>query len=371
VYQPDAREKRLWEASKQQSAAMQDGGAVYDAPALRAYVQSVLDRLLGTYKSAYLPLEPIIVLVDSPEVNAFALPHGDIYIHTGILGRIRNEAQLAMLLGHELAHSMHRHAYQRFEHTYDSTAVYSYVAVLSALGGSNVQSAMEGLSRMIVLAAISGYGRDKESEADQVGLTLLAQAGYDARQGAAMFEQMKEAADRHATGWNFFYSTHPRMASRVRSAERLVRNMAPELLGQARDLGQDRYLEAASGQIYAEVSRHIAQGKYALAEWTVEFLKGARPSDAKAFALAGNLYRARAEEDDHHQALQSYSQAIALDGNCAAAHKGLGYALARVGDNVSASEHLQIFLQLSPSAPDAPYVTQFIERLTAGGANAP
>ena len=76
VYQPDEREKRLWVAAREQSQAIQGGGAIYDDSRLQEYVQSVMDRLIGNHKGDFLPLRPRVILFDSPVVNAFALPHG-------------------------------------------------------------------------------------------------------------------------------------------------------------------------------------------------------------------------------------------------------------------------------------------------------
>lgn len=117
VFEPDKREARLWEAARQASAALRASGALYPDENLPRYVQSVLTRVLGNHLAAYAPLEPRVYVLDSPVQNAFACPHGHIFVHTGLLGRIRNEAQLAMILGHEITHATHRHTYQEHEHT--------------------------------------------------------------------------------------------------------------------------------------------------------------------------------------------------------------------------------------------------------------
>ncbi|MBI5763673.1 MAG: M48 family metalloprotease [Planctomycetes bacterium] len=112
VYQPDEREQRLWATNREQAQTVVTSGAVYDDPKLQEYVQSVLSRVLGHHEAAYLPLRPNVIIIDAPATNAFSLAQGDIVLHTGVLGRIRNEAQLAMLLGHEISHATHRHLYQ-------------------------------------------------------------------------------------------------------------------------------------------------------------------------------------------------------------------------------------------------------------------
>lgn len=363
IYEPDEDERRLWTSSHEASEHFQTSGALYRDPELQSYVQSVLNRLLGDYRNAYEPLKPRVFILDAESLNAFAIPHGDIYLHTGILGRMRNEAQLAMLLGHELTHNTHRHGYQKQENLYKNTATYSYIAVLSTVGGANIYRAAEGVSRLITLAAINGYGRDKESEADEVGLTLMAQAGYDPQEGAMMFQRMLDATDSKDRGWNFFYSTHPKMKKRVKSCNTLVPRLPPELRANTKEIGQERYVDVAIELIHGEVERHITQGKYELAEETLTFLAEARPSDAATYALRGDLCRARSEGNDQSQAHAAYERALEIDGRNAAAHRGLGLMDVRSGQKAGAIAHLSEYLRLAPDAADASYMRQYLDRL--------
>lgn len=366
IYEPDEREQRLWQASKEESEGMRSGGAILYNAQLEAYVQGVLDRVLGNNLNAYLPLKPKVYVLDSPVPNAFALSQGDIYVHTGLLGRIRNEAQLAMLLGHEIAHSTHRHMYQHSEQVYASTGAQSYVAVLSALGGSNIRSFVSGISQIITTAAISGYSRDKEEEADQVGLTLMTQAGYDPREGGKMFEAMAKAAEKDDSGANFLYATHPKMDSRVRSCNRLLERMPSELLANATEIGEQEYLRYATNLIFDEVERHIAQGRFDLAIETLDYLVRFHPENDRTFVLLGDLYRARNESGDVDRCKKAYETALETNGASSGAHKGLGFLFVREGEKTDATSHLQKYLELSPTAPDTSYVRQYLLRLQGG-----
>jgi predicted Zn-dependent protease len=364
VFRPEKDELRLWEQADKESAALQASGKLNRDPELERYVQSVLVRLIGQNRQAYLPLKLRVFILDDPSINAFALPNGDIIVHTGILARMRNEAQLATLLGHELTHNTRRHMYCWREKAYGSSGAYSYIAVLSSVGGGNIQNLASGVSGLIARAAIYGYSRENEQEADRVGLTLAAQAGYDPHQGAEMFRAALAATDPRDRRFNFFYSTHPKMEQRVEDCDALIKQMPSELLAGATDLGQDRYLTAAIELIHGEVERQIAQGKYALADETLTFLAQARPEDADTFAHRGDLYRARAAAGDRDQARAAYERALELDPDQARAHRGLGLLCAQEGEKESAVENLRKYTEEAKDAPDVPYIQKYITQLS-------
>ena len=363
-YDPDEREQRLWETTQAEARALIDSGMLYRDQRVQAYCQSILERILGQGLSSYEPLRPRVYVVDAPSTNAFALPHGEIFIHTGMLGRIRNEAQLAMLLGHEITHATHRHADQRIDDAYVRTGGWGYVSVLSAAGGANVYNIISGVSLIITQAAMAGYGRDQEREADAVGLALMAQAEYDPSEGARMFEQMLDATDSKDRRRHFLYSSHPKMKDRVKNCTKAAKEMSQDVLNHAAAIGQDSYVSICRRLIYGEAEQHIAQGKYGLAEETLSFMKKARPRDSRPYTLLGDLFRARSEDGDLEMSVESYQEAALVDARDARAYRGLGICRARKGDNEQAIRDFRTYLQLAPSSPDAEYFRGFIAQLT-------
>src|SRR5262249_38914883 len=169
-----------------------------------------------------------------------------------MLGRLRNEAQLAMLLGHEITHATNRHTIQEHQDLYARSGANAYISVLSAVAGGDVQNVVNGLGTMMTLAAITGYSREKETEADHEGLILLAKAGYEPRQGPEMFQRMLAASDPSERHRIFFYATHPAMEARVASCNTLIRNLPHEVVKNAVDSGTARYLDVAHDLIVAE-----------------------------------------------------------------------------------------------------------------------
>lgn len=362
LHEPNEREVRLWAASEEASTQWQSGGAMHRDDGLREYVESVLERVLEHDSEGYAPLVPRVFIVDNPKVNAFAYPHGHIFVHTGMLARLRNEAQLAMLLGHEITHATHRHAYQEREDATARTDILAFASILSAVGGGDIASAIGNLGQIVTVAAISGYSREKEAEADRIGLTLIARAGYTPAEGAKMFQRMLDATDTKSRHWSPFYATHPKMKDRVKTCKRLVGELPPEVVAGAQEIGQDRYLARASYLIYGEARRHIAQGRYDLALQTLDFLRENKAESANAAALRGELYEARAARGDRSRAEQAYRDALEIDTSYAPAHKGLGFLLLRENETQEATRHLRRYLELVPDANDADLVRQYIDR---------
>ena len=100
-------EKRLWNRSEEEERSIAKSGMLYQDRELEAYLNGVASKLQPPEAYERIPFR--ILVLKNPYCNAFALPNGYIYVHTGILARMDNEAQLATLLAHEMTHATHRH----------------------------------------------------------------------------------------------------------------------------------------------------------------------------------------------------------------------------------------------------------------------
>lgn len=144
---------------------------VYPNPELQAYVQGIGEKLGAQSHRPHLKYH--FTVLDSPEVNAFALPGGHIYITRGILAYINSEAELAAVLGHEIGHVTARHGVRQHS---AATATGVVGAILGAATG--IQGTQD-LFNVFGNAMLSGYGRDHELESDRLGAQYLARTGYD------------------------------------------------------------------------------------------------------------------------------------------------------------------------------------------------
>jgi predicted Zn-dependent protease len=152
-------------------------------------------------------------LVRSEECNAFCLPGGKIVVYTGILLPAETDAGLATVIGHEIAHALAHHGAERMAQT--QLAQIGSAALGAAIGGDDLQKQREVM--MILNAGakfgILAYSRGHESEADHMGLLLMAAAGYDPRESVRFWERMQD--DSQGPRPPEFLSTHPSHATRI------------------------------------------------------------------------------------------------------------------------------------------------------------
>jgi len=154
-----------------------------------------------------------VTLIRKKEANAYCLPGGKIVVFTGILPLTANDAGLATVLGHEVAHATAEHVAERIERQH-----LTRVAAVIIAGGVAFTPAQ--FVRVIALLGIGGglpFSRAQESEADHIGLVYMARAGYNPRQAVAFWKRMKRASRGHEPPE--FLSDHPSDAHRVQRVE--------------------------------------------------------------------------------------------------------------------------------------------------------
>ncbi len=199
-----------------------------DDPQLGAYVERIGQEVLAKSHLRRPETDPefrdtpfTFRVLDSPVVNAFALPGGYIYVTRGLLAHLNNEAQLAVVLGHEIGHVAARHASQRAA----SQTLGQLGLIGAAIGGQvafggAVGESILNLGGSVAQLLFLKYGRDDERESDQLGVDYAAQAGYKPSEGAAFFHSLKRLSDQMG-GIPTFLSTHPDPGERRQTIERL------------------------------------------------------------------------------------------------------------------------------------------------------
>ena len=209
-------ENRELEIGKEEHEKLMKSSQVYQDARLQAYVDQIGKKLAAI--SHRPDLEYHFTIIDSPDINAFALPGGYVYVNRGLIDYLTTEAQLAAVLGHEIGHITARHSVRQNAAAKTSTAL-SVVAVLA----TGVSSLGETAS-LFGGALISGYGREMELEADGLGAEYLVKAGYDANAMVEVIEVLKSQEDfmkknsNKAPAYHGLFASHPRNDTRLQQA---------------------------------------------------------------------------------------------------------------------------------------------------------
>lgn len=227
---------------QQSDAEIRREMGVYDDPALQRYVSDVGQRLAALSHRPNLPWS--FTVVDHPAVNAFALPGGYIYITRGILPYLDDEAELAGVLGHEIAHVTARHAAQQYTR---ATTGGVGLAVL----GIFVPAAQPftDLASTAIGVAFLKHGRDDERESDRVGMGYAASGGWDPRgvpEFLSTLARVDALSERGVPNW---LSTHPEPAARVLETQPLAQSLASPT---AASRNRDEYLDRIDGIVVGD-----------------------------------------------------------------------------------------------------------------------
>lgn len=196
-----------FDQQKKETAVSKDAKAT-------AYVHCVAGQLLRAMGQT--PGEWEVVLFDSKQVNAFALPGRKIGVYTGLLPVANNQHMLAAVVGHEIGHVIAKHSNERLSTQF---ATQQGMAVLQSLGGEmteNKQLLYGALGLGAQYGLILPYGRKQESEADIIGLELMAKAGFDPQQSVLLWQNMAKASGGQPPE---FLSTHPSNQTRIRDLQ--------------------------------------------------------------------------------------------------------------------------------------------------------
>ena len=233
---------------------------VLNNPRLQAYVNDLGQRLAK--QSHRNQLKWTFTVLDSPDINAFALPGGFVYVTRGILAYMEDEADLAGVIGHEIGHVTARHGAQRATRQQDAGLGVLAASVLGAvLESKGVAGAGQTAARVSQTAAagyIATYGREQELQSDQLGAEYLARSNYDPKNMVNVINVLKNqerfAADqaakagRAAPAPNSWLASHPSNDQRLQS----ITALAAQYKGNYSDDGRARYLQAINGIGFGE-----------------------------------------------------------------------------------------------------------------------
>ncbi|HEX8875056.1 MAG TPA: M48 family metalloprotease [Nitrosospira sp.] len=250
---------------QQAAAEISKEYGIYDSPALQSYVNEIGQKLARNSHRSQLNFH--FTVVDSPQVNAFALPGGYVYVTRGILAYLNSEAELAAVLGHEIGHVTARHSVRQ----YSAATAANVAATLGGLAagifvpqlGGQLAQGVQSLLGITGSALLSGYGRSHELEADRLGAEYLARSGYDPQAMIKVIGALKnqelfdiEAAKqegREPRRYHGIFATHPDNDTRLQEVVgEAGRYAAPGI----RDDHRAEFLRRTEGMVFGDSIDH-------------------------------------------------------------------------------------------------------------------
>ncbi len=352
-------EKMLWHKSEQEQLALERNGLIYPDQKLEDYLNRVAAKLKPKTGAEDLLIR--VKVIKNAYLNAFAYPNGMIYIHTGLLARMDSEDQLAAVLAHELVHCTQRHALRAFRRYKDQPAILTAVQH-TLIKTRGLQEMARYLGVTGAMAAISGYVRELEAEADRLGIGLMTAAGYNPKEALFLFDQMVTEIEQEGLEEPFFFGSHPKVQWRVDNLQNLP---DPVYLNRRLAIKNNEIFFAKREQLFLDNARlDIRLGRFQAARRSIEKYLQRKPDDSRAFFLLGETYRQQGPAINTHMALENYNRAITLDPSYAAPHKAIGLIHYKEGHHTLAKKFFESCLQLSPNAPDRAYIQGYLKQFT-------
>jgi beta-barrel assembly-enhancing protease len=383
-FQLAADEREIWEQSEAEQQKLNRKGRLYQDPLLEEYINDIARRLTPPeVEQQGIPIR--VRIIRDPSLNAFAYPNGALYIHTGLLARVENEAQLATVLGHEMTHVINRDAVRHYRSTRNKVIAANVAAVAASIGvsavagdqwrrGNAVTAAVIGQTANVMLglglqlgllAAVNGYGRDMEDEADSGAMRLMAQAGYDLNEAPKVHQMLLQRYGDPSRLENFFFGNHSRNQERIEHYEDMLSTEYAQV-AQASSLitNTEEFQRRTRPLVRENAILDVEAGRYGTAKAALERVLAVTPTDAKAHFYLGELYRKqRKGPADVEQAIAAYQKAAEYDPSYAEPQRSLGLLYYVNGKKAEARQAFERYLALKPHADDRQQLREYLIEL--------
>ena len=346
----DSVEAGLWMVMEEAETRLRTSGKVIQDPELQAYVQDITCRLAGDHCPGIRTY-----VVRQPHFNASMAPNGFMTIWSGLMLRCEDEAQLATVLGHEIAHYLRRHTLQRFETVRNTAGAAQVFAVATAAAGVP----MGNVIGLAALGYLGAYSRDQEREADKLGLEAMAAAGYDPQAAPQIWRNLvaeREAADKETP--DPFLATHPPAKERMETLAALA-----EESGQEATVSGERFHVLVARHRADWLEDEVDLGHFAEIQAVLERLKEKGHTSGVVWYYLGEVVRRQPGVEDKSEAIVAYGKALEFDDAPAVTYRSLGLLLAKAGDAAGARSAYESYLERAPDADDREMIRFYMKQL--------
>jgi predicted Zn-dependent protease len=358
-YRPtEADEQGMWRQYERVEQEIAGSNLLIQDKALASYLRDLAGRVGGPVAS-----DLRVYVAQIPEFNAFMAPNGFMVVFSGLLTRMRDEAQLCGVLAHEAGHFLRRHHVRGWRDLRRKSDFLSIAAmgagVAGGASGVYLGDAVQ-LAQMGTVLSLFAYSRQLEAEADAMGLKLISDAGYDPQAMPNTWQQLIEEIEASARmrrkrpnrGYSLF-ATHPAPESRMTD----LRLSAQEVKGRAGEAGRgrERYLKAIGEHRQRLLDDQVKLNDPGASLYIVQNLAKDGWTGLLRFYEA-EIWRLRGEKGDAERAAQGYAAAVQLPDAPAEAWRNHGYAELKAGRRDHGKAALGRYLTLAPKASDAAMV---------------
>ncbi|KQS32865.1 M48 family metalloprotease [Dyadobacter sp. Leaf189] len=215
---------------------------IYDDKNLQSFINEKGKAMANISHRPDLPYQ--FFIVDSPVVNAFAVPGGYVYFTRGIMAHFNNEAEFAGVLGHEIGHITARHSARQ-----QTSQIFGQVGLLAGMVLSETVRGLAEQTQQALGLLLLSYSREHETESDKIGVEYSSKIGYDAKEMADFFGTLKKISEKAGQTIPTFQSTHPDPGDRRNKVDKLATQYQAEHPGKY-NVNRDAYLRKIEGIIY-------------------------------------------------------------------------------------------------------------------------
>lgn len=365
IYQPrGVDEIGFWREDDESERRLTASPQVIRDEKLTDYLKGVLCNAVGADRCS----SARVYVLREPTFNATMSPNGTMRIFSGLLLRMRSEAELAYVLAHEFGHFERRHSLERFKATRRGTDILAWGQLLASMSPSYDTRRTYQSLEISIYGSLFRYGRDHERESDLLGLGYLNKSSLRPQAASEVWQNVIGEIEASTTSRGLkkprfdavaFTASHPPEGERAGYL-----NVLAEPTGAERDDGALRYREALSAWLPIFLEDQIKLNDFGGSEYIIANLAQTGWTSGLWLARA-ELYRTRGNQRDLVNAVQFYSNAIELDANLADAHRGLGLSLLKTGSQSQGQAALTKYLALKPEADDAKMITLMLPKETS------
>ena len=359
-FQPtDTDEKGLWQLMDRAEEEISGSNLLIKDPELVSYLQNIIGTVGGPAAK-----DMRIYLAHIPDFNAMMFPSGFAVVFSGLLLRMRNEAQLAGVIAHESGHFLRRHMIRSWRNTRRKSDIFAIGAMAAGVAGAGAGVYLGDyvqLAQLGTILSLFAYSRAMEAEADAMGARLIEEAGYPPIEMANVWEQLigeEEASARYRRKRRrrgTLFDTHPSPTSRM--ADLRISASEVTVAGKSYDSRRANYLSKIGSIRQTLLEDQVKMNDPGASQYLLNTLALDGWNGLLRY-YEGEVWRLRNRAGDDARAAQSYAVAVAYPDAPAEAWRWHGLSLIKEGRSSEGKAALGRYLQMKPGAPDAPFIRQ-------------